>query len=221
MLTSRMRSFLKEMLIKLKENPNEEEWKRVIEDSIKCAIKLWGIKKLLDATWNELALSCFWLVMLKRGITKYKLTYLIDTAKDILRKRIRSSRVMRATTLLRRLLNMYDIRKEAVEFARMIIKNLNLDKLSGVSSEYVNKLRTTTVKIINEVAGKVSMSPRMLAACAVYIADKKISKKLGLKPIITAKLLSNITGLSLFSILRKSTIVFDYIKNIDSDAHER
>lgn len=216
MCAYRMRNFLQRLIIKMKENP--EDWKKIVDDAVKCALRLWGIKRLINATWNELALSCFWLVMLQNKITKYKLTYLVDLAKDVLGKRVRSSRIIKITTFLRRLLNMYDTKKEAKQLIEMMI--MKLDKKLCASREYINELKTVAVAIVDMVGGKISMSPRMLAACSLYLADKKVCKKLGIKPMLTAKSLAEITGLSLYSILKKTTLIFDYIKDIDSDAHE-
>lgn len=223
MCAHRMRNFLRQLIIRMKENP--EDWKKIIDNAIKCALKLWGIKKLLDVTWNELVLACFWITMLQNKIMKYKLTYLIDLARDVLGKRIRSGRIMKITTFLRRTLEMYDVKSEAKELIEMIVKHLNQKNVlmsRGASKEYVDMLREIATEIVDKIAKKVSMSPRMLAACALWIADKKVSKRLKLGPFLTARDISDVTGLSIYSILRKTTLLmFDYIKNIDSDAHEK
>ena len=188
--------------------------KNIEEEVINTAIALLRYKKEVNATVNEIALAAFWVVIKDRGVSNIGLIKLIDIAKSNLRKKISRKNILRVLARIRQRMNNYNPRAEILKQGTFVIKKLikndkvqkKLDSLKDEAyrEKYFLLIRKEFLNIVfsiplHEFSGKSRVAA---ATILIYLSDKLVAQKLGIKPILAAKLLEEITGTCQFTILR-------------------
>ncbi|MCD6492167.1 MAG: hypothetical protein ACP6IQ_04645 [Candidatus Njordarchaeia archaeon] len=206
----RIRSFIIELLNALGEESNA--WGSIINEAVHYAIKLIYLREKVNSTLNELALVAFWFTTKIRGINKFNIIKLIRISRERLKRRILYSRILKLMSLVR-LLNQeidprIEIRKLAINAIPKILKNPAISNklLRGYSDRsYPTLLQRKIVNLTKMLKESwLSGNSRIVfAAILIYLADRWIAKENERKPILSAKILERIFGISQFTILRK------------------
>ncbi len=217
----RAKNFIKDLLTAL--NENTTGWRHLIDEASKFTIQLIYLKKDLHATLSEIALAAFWHVLQVRGINKYNINKLIRVSREKLKKRVLYRRVLKILSRIRLVELNFSAYKEIVSIILTTIPKLINDKtvlerygqLVDVSNffYYIESLRRTAIKIANEIPKNMisGKSRRVIAAICIYLADRVLSRTLGIKPILSAKILENYLGVSQFTILRRYKNIYNLL----------
>ncbi|MHA1616109.1 MAG: hypothetical protein ACTSX9_02250 [Candidatus Njordarchaeales archaeon] len=207
----RMRTFLLDLLRELGEDVHALY--TLIQETISIALRLLPLKKKYSSTLYELSLATLWLVLRERGINKYTLYRLVETAKKKMKKRILMKRLLLILSDIRYIFRELDAKDEIKKVVMKTLPKLfkhpsmmqrTVKILGEKAPAYIRLLRLSIFRILNslnvqDVSGK---SRTVLSAICIYAADKVACKELNIRPLISAKMLEDLLGISQFTVLR-------------------
>lgn len=207
----RLRTFLEELILAL--DRRFEYNKTIFNEALSLSIKLMGLKKRHKVTLNEIALASLWFV-LKRNTISINVIKLIEISRKKLNKKVTRKNILRILSHIRSMTGDEDPKKEilALGFAGIrelmkkeeLIKKLSLIGDGDLKASYFMALRKEFIRHLNRLPNHTfSGKPRnSLAAILIYISDKKVSREMNIKPLLSAKELEEIFDICQFTILR-------------------
>jgi len=207
----RIRTFMEELLFSLQKNVIYN--KKIMKDALHLAIRLIGLKKYYKVTLNEITLAALWITLRNNNIS-LNILKLIDISRKKLNKKITRKNIIKILSHMRNRNKFEDPREEVIAIGLNGIRELMkedgiLNKLSSNGEEelkvkYFWALKKEFSKLaLNLPNTYLSGKPRSsVAAILLYIADKNVSKKMNMKPLIPAKKLEGVFDVCQFTILR-------------------
>jgi len=220
----RIKTFLEELLLSLDKGIIYN--KNIMEEALRLSLRLMGIKKQYKVTLNEITLASLWMTLRNNNIS-INIIKLIKISREKLNKKITRKNIIKILSYIRSWNKQEDPRHEIITIGLNGIKELMkensvLNKLPSVKddelkSEYFWALRSEFYKLALGLPPSLfSGKPRSsVAAILVYIADKKVSRKMSIKPLLPAKKLESIFDVCQFTILRNyKQFLFDIDEHI-------
>ncbi len=208
----RIRAFIREILEAMDHKFDLQN--STAEEIVSLTLSLLKMKTLLKVTLNELTIASIWLVTQKRGMSNINITKLVDLSKKKLKKKVMYKNILRILSRLRQYNNSFNPKLEIVKIVSTSLSKLmkneviksklkKIDK-GEIKNEYFWLLKKEVINLLSnnsdfDFSGKSRVT---LAAILIYVADKVISRKHGIKSIISAKALEGVTGVCQFTILR-------------------
>lgn len=209
----RIRLFIRDLLESLNNELNLYD--PILEEIVLLTIRLLGVKKELKVTLNELTLASLWIILQYRGISNLNIIKLVEVSRRKLKKKVLYKNLLKILSYLRRYNNALNPKAEILKIASSSLSKLMKNDIvkrrlmriedPNVKERYFLLLKRKIIFLMSKNTNKdfSGKSRIALAAILIYVADKILARDYGFKPIISAKILEDVTGICQFTILRK------------------